>query len=69
VPLHLREWPYPEGTLPRHRPGDLPVTEEIAGREFNWMQTWLSAPNGEREMQKIVDAVVKVCDHVDELKD
>ena len=53
---------------PVYRKGDLPVSEEMAEREFCIVQPYLSPPCDERDMQLIVDAIKKVVDHIDELK-
>jgi dTDP-4-amino-4,6-dideoxygalactose transaminase len=54
---------------PVYRKGDLPVSEEMAEREFCIVQPYLSPPCDERDMQLIVDAMKKVVDHIDELKE
>jgi len=54
---------------PVYRKGDLPVSEEMAEREFGIFQPDLSPPNDEHDMQLIVDAVQKVVDHIDELRE
>ena len=54
---------------PVYRKGDLPVSEEVAGREFCLGQPDLSPPCDERDMQRIVDAIRKVVDNVDALKE
>jgi len=54
---------------PVYREGDLPVSEAIATREFCIGQRELSPPNDEREMQLIVDAITKIVDHIDQLKE
>jgi dTDP-4-amino-4,6-dideoxygalactose transaminase len=54
---------------PVYRKGDLPVSEELAEREFGIFQPDLSPPNDERDMQLIVDAITKVVEHIDELKE
>jgi dTDP-4-amino-4,6-dideoxygalactose transaminase len=54
---------------PVYRKGDLPVSEEMAEREFCLHQPDLSPPCDERDMQMIVDAIRKVVDHADELKE
>ena len=53
---------------PVYREGDLPVSEEMANREFGIFQPDLSPPNDERDMQLIVDAIAKVVDNIGELK-
>ena len=53
---------------PVYRKGDLPVSEEIAEREFAIGQVQLSPPNDERDMQMFVDAIKKIVDNIDELK-
>jgi len=54
---------------PEYKKGDLPVSEEMAQREFCIMQPYLSPPCDERDMQLIVDAIVKVVDNIDLLKE
>ena len=54
---------------PVYRKGDLPVSEEMAEREFALSQPHLSPPCDERDMQLIVDAFKKVLDNIDELKE
>lgn len=55
--------------MPVYREGDLPVSEEMADREFCLSQPDLSPPCDTRDMQLIVAAIGKVVDHVDELKE
>ena len=54
---------------PEYRKGDLPVSEEMADREFCIMQPYLSPPCEESDMQLIVDAVKKVVDNIGLLKE
>ena len=54
---------------PVYRKGDLPVSEEMADREFCLCQRDLSPPCDERDMQRIVDAIKKVVDNIDALKE
>ncbi len=54
---------------PVYRKGDLPVSEEMAQREFCIVQPYLSPPCDERDMQLIVDAVTKVVENVGELRE
>jgi len=54
---------------PVYRQGDLPVSEAMAEREFGIFQPDLSPPNDERDMQLIVDAITKVVEHLDELRE
>ena len=54
---------------PVYKEGDLPVSEEMARREFCIGQPMLSPPNDERDMQRIVDAITKIVDHIDQLKE
>jgi len=54
---------------PVYRKGDLPVSEAMAEREFSIVQPYLSPPCDTDDMQLIVDAIKKVVDHVDELKE
>jgi len=54
---------------PVYRKGDLPVSEELAQREFSLAQSDLSPPCDERDMQLIVDAIKKVIDNIVELKE
>ena len=53
---------------PVYKEGDLPVSEEMAKREFAVLQPYLSPPCDETDMQLMVDAVKKVIDNIDELK-
>lgn len=54
---------------PVYREGDLPVSEEVAQREFALFQPHLSPPCDERDMQLIVEAIEKVVEHIDELRE
>jgi len=54
---------------PVYRKGDLPVSEEMAEREFCLAQADLSPPCDEEDMQRIVDAIKKVVDNIEELKE
>jgi len=54
---------------PVYKKGDLPVSEEMAQREFCIIQSDLSPPNDERDMQIIVDTIAKVVDSIDELRE
>jgi dTDP-4-amino-4,6-dideoxygalactose transaminase len=54
---------------PTYAWGDLPVSEEMARREFSFQQPQLSPPNDRKDMQLIVDVVQKVLDNLDELKE
>ena len=54
---------------PVYRKGDLPVSEAMAQREFALFQPHLSPPCDERDMQLIVDAINKVVDNIERLKD
>jgi dTDP-4-amino-4,6-dideoxygalactose transaminase len=54
---------------PVYAEGDLPVSEEMARREFAFMQQHLSPPCTEEDMQLLVDAVTKVCENLDALKE
>jgi len=54
---------------PVYQEGDLPVSEEMARREFALFQPHLSPPCDERDMQLVVDAIQKIIDHIDELKE
>ena len=49
---------------PVYRKGDLPVSEEMATREFSFQQPQLSPPCDLRDMQMIVDVVKKVVDNI-----
>jgi dTDP-4-amino-4,6-dideoxygalactose transaminase len=53
---------------PVYRKGDLPVSEEMATREFCIMQRDISPPCDEKDMQLIVDAIKKVVDNIDLLR-
>jgi hypothetical protein len=54
---------------PVYRRGDLPVSEEMAEREFCLIQQHLSPPCDEEDMQLMVDAITKVLDSIDALKE
>jgi len=54
---------------PVYQEGDLPVSEEMVKREFAFLQHDISPPCDERDMQLIVDAIKKVVDNIDELKE
>jgi perosamine synthetase len=54
--------------VPDYSKGSLPNTEYLVDREFCLRQPTLSYPNGEREMQLIVDAIKKVIDNVAALR-
>ena len=54
---------------PVYRKGDLPVSEEMAQREFCLGQGDLSPPCDERDMQLIVEAIRKVVDNADRLRE
>jgi dTDP-4-amino-4,6-dideoxygalactose transaminase len=54
---------------PVYREGDLPVSEEIAQREFALPQHHLSPPCDQRDMQLMVEAIEKVLEHVEELRE
>ena len=54
---------------PVYRRGDLPISEAMAEREFCIVQPYLSPPNDERDMQLIVEAIAKVVEHIDELRE
>ena len=53
---------------PVYQKGDLPVSEDIAQREFALSQPHLSPPCDEEDMQLMVDAIEKVLDSIDELR-
>ena len=53
---------------PVYSKGDLPVSEEMAEREFSIVQPYISPPNDEKDMQLMVDAVTKVVENVDALR-
>ncbi|MFC1452874.1 DegT/DnrJ/EryC1/StrS family aminotransferase [Verrucomicrobiota bacterium] len=53
---------------PVYRKGDLPVSEEMAEREFCLSQADLSPPCDERDMQLMVDAITKIVENIDELR-
>lgn len=53
---------------PIYQKGDLPVSEEMADREFSIIQPYLSPPCDEEDMQLMVDAFEKVIENIDELK-
>jgi perosamine synthetase len=53
---------------PVYAKGDLPVSEEMAEREFCLYQPHLSPPCNENDMDLILKAIRKVVDHIDDLK-
>ncbi len=53
---------------PSYAKGDLPVSEEMAEREFCLGQPDLSPPCDERDMRRILDVFEKVITHIDELR-
>ena len=53
---------------PVYKEGDLPVSEATAQREFCLAQAHLSPPCDERDTQLIVDAIMKVVDNIDALR-
>ena len=53
---------------PVYKRGDLPVSEEMANREFGIFQPDLSPPNDQRDMQLIVDAITKVVENIADLQ-
>ena len=59
----------PHGVTPKYEIGSLPVTERITKQEFNFLQGDLSQPHGIDMMKKYVEAVQKVVDNIDELKE
>ena len=59
----------PHGVTPKYDIGSLPVTERITKQEFNFLQGDLSQPHGIDMMKKYVQAVQKVVDNIDELKE
>ncbi len=54
---------------PVYRKGDLPVSEEMCEQEFSLAQGHLSPPCDEQDMQLMIDAITKVLDNIDELKE
>ncbi len=59
----------PHGVTPKYEIGSLPVTERVTKQEFNFLQGDLSAPNDLDTMKKYVEAIHKVVDNIDELKE
>ncbi len=59
----------PHGVTPKYEIGSLPVTERVTKQEFNFLQGDLSQPHGVDMMKKYVDAVHKVVDNIDELRE
>jgi len=53
---------------PTYNEGDLPISEEMARREFAFIQQDISPPCDKQDLQLIVDAIKKVIDNIDELK-
>lgn len=54
---------------PVYAKGDLPISEAIAEREFSIVQPYLSPPCDETDMQLMADAMTKVVEHIDDLRD
>lgn len=59
----------PHGVTPKYEIGSLPVTERVTKQEFNLLQQDLSPPHGLDMMKKYVEAIYKVVDNIDELKE
>ena len=59
----------PHGVTPKYEIGSLPVTERVTKQEFNFLQGDLSSPNDLDMMKKYVEAIQKVVDNIDELKE
>lgn len=55
--------------VPVYRKGDLPVSERVAEQEFCLFQPHLSPPCDERDMALIADAIEKVVDNIDQLRE
>jgi dTDP-4-amino-4,6-dideoxygalactose transaminase len=53
---------------PVYRRGDLPVSEEMATREFSIGQAELSPPNDEKDMRLILQVFEKVLDNIRDLR-
>jgi len=58
----------PHGVTPKYEIGALPVTERVTKQEFNFLQQDLSPPNDLDVMKTYVEAIRKVVDNIDELK-
>jgi dTDP-4-amino-4,6-dideoxygalactose transaminase len=54
---------------PVYSKGDLPVSEQMTDREFCILQRDLSPPCDERDMQLIVEAIAKIVENIDQLKE
>lgn len=59
----------PHGVTPKYEIGSLPVTERVTRQEFNLLQGDLSAPNDLDMMKQYLEAIHKVVDNIDELKE
>ena len=59
---------YADGTRPDYSQVHVPVQERLHEQEFSLGQTLLSPPNGEREMQHVVDVFCKIFDHLPDLR-
>jgi len=59
----------PHGVTPKYEIGSLPVTERITKQEFNFLQRDLSPLHGLDMMKKYVEAIQKVVDNIDELRE
>jgi len=58
-----------EKNPPVYREGDLPVSESLWKQEFCFQQPDLSPPNNQEDMDLILEAICKVLDNVDKLRD
>ena len=54
---------------PKYEIGSLPVTERVTKQEFNFLQRDLSPPHGLDMMKRYVEAIHKVVDDIDELRE
>ena len=59
----------PHGVTPKYEIGSLPVTERVTKQEFNLLQGDLSAPNDLDMMKQYMEAIHKVVDNIDQLKE
>jgi perosamine synthetase len=58
---------FPEANRPDYDALNLPVTESVIKREFNFIQKWLNPPFDTRTMDQYVQAIHKVLEHREEI--
>lgn len=60
---------FPDGVRPDYSEGSLPVTEKLVDMEFNIPQRWINPPFDTKTMDRYADAVIKVLDNADEIRE